>query len=124
MKVKSENEIAQSCPTPSDLPGSSVHGIFQSRVLEWGAIAFSRVSTRDRQTLEFLPKSRIRYLLLLLLSNFVLKDILDSKRKQNDAKDKTIIIFRYYKYLLRKFKNIYNQMLKVDQASYISSINI
>ena len=46
MKVKSENEVAQSCPTlnnPMDrsLPGSSVHGIFQARVLEWGAIAFS-----------------------------------------------------------------------------------
>ena len=46
MKVKSESEIAQSCLTPSDpmdcsLPGSSVHGIFQARVLEWGAIAFS-----------------------------------------------------------------------------------
>ena len=46
MKVKSESEVAQSCPTPSDpmdfsLPGSSVHGIFQARVLEWGAIAFS-----------------------------------------------------------------------------------
>ena len=45
-KVKSESEVAQSCPTPSDsrdcsLPGSSVHGIFQARVLEWGAIAFS-----------------------------------------------------------------------------------
>ena len=43
---KSESEVAQSCPTPSDLmdcslPGSSVHGIFQARVLEWGAIAFS-----------------------------------------------------------------------------------
>ena len=41
MKVKSEREVAQSCPTPSDpmdcnLPGSS-HGIFQARVLEWGA---------------------------------------------------------------------------------------
>ena len=47
-KVKSESEIAQSCPTPSDLmdcslPGSSIHGIFQARVLEWGAIAFSKV---------------------------------------------------------------------------------
>ena len=47
MKVKSEREVAQSCPTPSDLmdcslPGSSVHGIFQARVLEWAAIAFSR----------------------------------------------------------------------------------
>ena len=54
MKVKSENEVAQvvylkvtqSCPTPSNPmdrspPGSSVHGIFQARVLEWGAIAFS-----------------------------------------------------------------------------------
>ena len=48
MKVKSESEVAQSCPTPSDpmdcsLPGSSVHGIFQARVLEWGAIAFSDI---------------------------------------------------------------------------------
>ena len=48
MKVESENEseVAQSCPTLSDpmdysLPGSSVRGIFQARVLEWGAIAFS-----------------------------------------------------------------------------------
>ena len=43
MKVKSESEVAQSCPTlrePMDCspPGSSVHGIFQARVLEWGAI--------------------------------------------------------------------------------------
>ena len=46
MKMKSESEVAQSCPTlsnPMDCspPGSSVHGIFQVRVLEWGAIAFS-----------------------------------------------------------------------------------
>ena len=46
MKVKSESEDAHSCPTLSDpmdhsLPGSSIHGIFQARVLEWGAIAFS-----------------------------------------------------------------------------------
>ena len=50
MKVKSESEVAQSCPTLSDPtdcspPGSSVHGIFQARVLEWGAIAFSGVPT-------------------------------------------------------------------------------
>ena len=48
MKVKSENEFAQSCLTLSNLmdcslPGSSVHGIFQARVLEWGAIAFSDI---------------------------------------------------------------------------------
>jgi len=46
MKVKSENEVAQLCPTLSDPmdrspPGSPVHGILQARVLEWGAIAFS-----------------------------------------------------------------------------------
>ena len=46
MKVKSESEVAQSCltlryPMDSSPPGSSVHGIFQARVLEWGAIAFS-----------------------------------------------------------------------------------
>ena len=46
MKVKSESEVDQSCPTLSDPmdcspPGSSIHGIFQARVLEWGAIAFS-----------------------------------------------------------------------------------
>ena len=46
MKVKSESEVTQSCPTLSDPmgcgpPGSSVHGIFQAGVLEWGAIAFS-----------------------------------------------------------------------------------
>ena len=48
MKVKSESEVAQSCLTLSDpmdcsLPGSSVHGIFQARVLEWGAIAISEM---------------------------------------------------------------------------------
>ena len=46
MKLKSESEVALLCPTLSDpvdcsLPGSSIHGIFQARVLEWGAIAFS-----------------------------------------------------------------------------------
>ena len=51
MKVKSEREVAQSCLTLRDpmdcsLSGSSVHGIFQPRVLEWGAIAFSITLTR------------------------------------------------------------------------------
>ena len=50
-KVKSESEVAQSCPTLSDPmdcgpPGSSILGIFQARVLEWGAIAFSMGSQR------------------------------------------------------------------------------
>ena len=50
IKMKSESEVAQSCPTLSDptdctLPGSCVHGILQARVLEWGAIAFSNICT-------------------------------------------------------------------------------
>ena len=56
MKVKSESEVTQSCPTLSDpmdwsLPGSSIHGIFQARVLEWGAVAFSVRQPRDAQNL-------------------------------------------------------------------------
>ena len=59
MKVKSESEVAQSCPTlrnhmDCSLPGSFIHGIFQARVLEWVAIAFSSITK----------------LLLLLLSRF------------------------------------------------------
>ena len=62
MKVKSESEVAQSCPTLSDpmdcsLPGSSVHGIFQADVLEWGAIAFSVGPTRALQPTTLLPDS-------------------------------------------------------------------
>ena len=53
MKVKSESEVAQSCPTLSDpmdcSPPGSFHGIFQARVLEWGAIAFSRRRPSTRQ---------------------------------------------------------------------------
>ena len=54
MKVKSESEVAQSCPTLRDLmdrslPGSSIHGIFRARVLEWGAIAFSDKYHRNYQ---------------------------------------------------------------------------
>ena len=64
MKVKSESEVAQSCPTlrdPMDCspPGSSVRGIFQARVLEWGAIAFSgrtvwrfHKKTKNRATIQ------------------------------------------------------------------------
>ena len=59
MKVKRESEVAQSCLTLSDpmdcsLPGSSVHGIFQARVLEWGAIAFSEVGIAAAKQKELL----------------------------------------------------------------------
>ena len=56
MNVKSESEVTQLCPTlsnPMDSgpPGSSVHGIFRARVLEWGAIAFSDVASNKVQSL-------------------------------------------------------------------------
>ena len=66
MKVKSESEVAQSCLTLSNpmdcsLPGSSTHGIFQARALEWGASAFSFISstTADKvtETTEMYPLS-------------------------------------------------------------------
>ena len=58
MKVKSESEITQSCPTLSDPmdcspPGSSVYGIFQARVLEWGAIAFSMSFAGGKDIFDF-----------------------------------------------------------------------
>ena len=57
MQVKSEREVTQSCPTLSDpmdysLPGSSIHGIFQARVLEWGAIAFSNSTDEEMKLRE------------------------------------------------------------------------
>ena len=57
MKVKTESEVTQSCPTPGDPtdcspPGSSIHGIFQARVLEWGAIAFSNTMFRIDKFIE------------------------------------------------------------------------
>ena len=67
MKVKSESEVAQSCPTLSNpmdcsLPGSSAHGIFQARVLEWGAIALSGSYPKSfiflTSTLNFLRKAK------------------------------------------------------------------
>ena len=60
MKVKGKSEVTELCPTLSDpmdlsLPGSSVHGIFQARVLEWGAIAFSNMDVYS-SIFSYLPK--------------------------------------------------------------------
>ena len=74
MKVKSESEVAQSCPTLSDpmdcsLPGFFIHGVFQARVLEWGAIAFSESSimqaktTKPQQNWHSVRKTTIRHLI-------------------------------------------------------------
>ena len=68
IKVKSESEVAQSCPTLSDpmgcsLPGSSIHGVFQARVLKWVGIAFSEKTLMtwkksDDQTRQHAKKQR------------------------------------------------------------------
>ena len=63
MKVKSESEVAQPCPTLCDLmdcslPGFSVHGILQARVLEWVAIAFSDTSATTPKMINYLLNKR------------------------------------------------------------------
>ena len=83
MKVKSESEVAQSCPTLSDpmdcsLTGSCIHGIFQARVLEWGAIAFSEFKASvsilifcfDHLSIDVSPLCLLCYCQLLLLCLF------------------------------------------------------
>ena len=72
MKVKSEREVAQPCPTLSDpmdcsLPGSSVRGIFQARVLEWRAIAFPGES--------LIAKAKTKIYLYLAFTSFNTFDI-------------------------------------------------
>ena len=64
MKVKNESEVAQSCLTlydPMDCsrPGSSIHGIFQARVLQWGAIAFSECSVQPCVKVVFIEWRRV-----------------------------------------------------------------
>ena len=77
MKVKSESEVSQSCPTLSDpvdwsLKGSSIHGIFQARVLKWGATAFSSFLSCDLEKmftyfcLFFIQESFLKFSYLLL----------------------------------------------------------
>ena len=77
MKVKSESEVAQLCPTLSDpmdcsLPGSSIHGIFQARVLEWGAIAFSGL---------YIYKETLKFSKILLSDIWVLSHCFNSIEK-------------------------------------------
>ena len=74
MKVKSESEVAQLCLTLRDpmdcsLPGSSVHGIFQARVLEWGAIAFSESPYRQHHLDHFV--SSLPSLFPFSISSFI-----------------------------------------------------
>ena len=61
--MESESEVVQSCPTPSDpldcsLPGSSIHGTLQARVLEWVAISFPKEGKENNHINEMIPKSK------------------------------------------------------------------
>ena len=75
MKVKSGSEVAQSCLTPSDpmdcsLPDSSIHGIFQARVLEWGATAFSNIYITEIKKSSIFRKKRYTYISIEILKMF------------------------------------------------------
>ena len=80
MKVKSESEVTQLCPTlrdPMDCspPGSSVHWIFQARVLEWGAIAFSGVYPRASQILIPYPQVSVSIVMNTIKFHFPLQPL-------------------------------------------------
>ena len=84
MKVKSESEVAQSCLIPSDpmdcsLRGSSVHGIFQARVPEWVAIAFSHSTPHISSILWLLPASFTSCILLLPNTHSYIHTVLNQK---------------------------------------------
>ena len=103
MKVKRESEVTQLCPTLSDpmdcsLPGSSIHGIFQARVLEWGAIAFSG----------FLIS---KLLLWKIIS--VQKDVVDNWKSVNVLAIQNLYILVFYKikYTLRMYLSSWWQKL-------------
>ena len=106
MKVKSESEVGQSCPTLSNpmdcsLPGSSVHGIFQARVLEWVAIPFS---TRILGSSQNLLLFQAHWLLIGVVklkqdSASLTLDLLAQKR-QNEELQATLAIWQlWYNYI-------------------------
>ena len=78
MKVKSEIEVSQSFPTLTDpmdcsLPSSSIHGIFQARVLEWGAIAFSNIRLYYSTNLHYnlIYKSNLKVYIIVLIYTII-----------------------------------------------------
>ena len=102
MKVKSESEVTQSCPTLSDpmdcnLPGSFIHGIFQARVLEWGAIHFS---TPILMLLEITTLINTEHWDSLLARFWENKNQTDSSQKEKKEKKQTEILEKLWWCLL------------------------
>ena len=93
VKVESESEAAQSCPTLRDpidctLPGTSVRGIFQARVLEWGAIAFSnKIPRMTIKTFPLRQGTRQGCPLSPLLFDIVFKVLVSAIRQEKEIKD-------------------------------------
>ena len=82
MKVESESEVAQSCPTPSNpidcsLAGSSTHGIFQASVLEWGAIAFSEYIYHYLAISCLTANNNSKNITIVLLKRYLIRSLLE-----------------------------------------------
>ena len=91
MKVKSESEVTQSCSTLSDpmdcsLPGSSIHGIFQAGVLEWGAIAFSENCCNQSQNENLRCSQRKRRLIKFTVAAVRLTQTTEGKTRPNSKR--------------------------------------
>ena len=104
MKVKSDSEVAQSCLTLSDpmdcsLPGSSIDGVFQARVLEWAAIAFSYriyfISNKNKAKISKGDHFKLK-------SFCTSKEIINITEKKTTDREKYLQIYKYliYKYLI------------------------
>jgi len=128
MKVKSESEVAQSCQTLSDpidcsLPGSSVHGIFQARVLEWGAIAFSDRMMEITAEEQYKGKGmqRAEDSLRDFLNNIKCTNILIIGVPEDEEKNKGYEKM-FEEIIVENFPNtgkeIVNQVQKAQRASY------
>ena len=106
MKVKSKSEVAQLCPTLSDpmdcnLPGSSVHGVFQARVLEWGAITFSAISLSLLKPMS-IESMMLSNHLILCCPLLLLSSVFPSIRVFSDE---SVLRIRWPKYWSLSFSN-------------------